>query len=223
VPKRWFHCVSPSQDRTRPASRQFLPPIENGIDVDAFAQRYRKRGFALALGRICPEKGIHLALDAARLAGWPLVVAGPIFPYRPHRDYFETEIAPRLDPRRRYVGPVGFAAKRRLLQAASCLLVPSLAPETSSLVAMEALASGTPVIAFPNGALPDIVRHGETGFLVETVEEMAQAITKAGGLDPETCRAEARARFRRERMVAAYFALYRDLAEHHAACCGEAG
>ena len=103
----------------------------------------------MALGRICPEKGYHIALDAAARAGVPMVLAGEVFRYPAHEQYFRDEIAPRLDASRRFIGPVGLHRKRRLLSEARCLLAPSLAPETSSLVAMEALACGTPVIAFP--------------------------------------------------------------------------
>ncbi len=124
---------------------------------------------------------------------------------------------PRLDARRRFVGPAGFARKRRLLTAARCLLVPSLAPETSSLVAREALACGTPVIGFPHGALPDTIEHGRTGFLVDSVDGMADAIGLARGLDAALCRRVAAERFSLGRMTARYFALYRRLARPHRA------
>jgi glycosyltransferase involved in cell wall biosynthesis len=213
-PRTFFHCVSESQRRACPPGVTLLPTIENGVEVDAFAPagRHAKRRFALTLGRICPEKGFQHALDAAARAGAPLLLAGQVYPYAAHEAYFETEIRPRLDQRRRFIGPVGFARKRRLLAAARCLLVPSLAPETSSLVAMEALASGTPVIAFPAGALPDIVEHGRTGFLVNDAAEMAEAIVAAGSLAPEACRAAARTRFSLDRTVARYLALYERLA-----------
>ena len=111
----------------------------------------------------------------------------------------------------RFIGPAGFARKRRLLSAARCLVVPSLAQETSSLVAMEALACGTPVVAFPSGALPEIIEHGRTGFLVHDEREMAKAIQAAGELDRALCRETARRRFTLDRMTRRYFALYEEM------------
>jgi glycosyltransferase involved in cell wall biosynthesis len=198
-------CVSESQRRTCPADAVVVP---NGVDLDAFRTRLRKRNFALSLGRVCPEKGYHLALDAAADAGVPLLLAGELFPYPVYLDYFGREIAPRLDTRRRFLGPVGLTRKRRLLTAARCLVVPSQVAETSSLVAMEALASGTPVIAMRSGALPDIVEHGRTGYVVDNVAEMADAMQRAGDIDPEACRSAARERFGADRMCAQYLNLY---------------
>jgi glycosyltransferase involved in cell wall biosynthesis len=210
-PETWLHGVSAAQHRAFPDNAPLLAPIINGVPTDSLAARHAKRPFALCLGRICPEKGFHIALDAAQQAGRPLLLAGAVFPYEAHERYFREQIAPRLDCGRRWIGPVRFACKRRLLSAARCLIVPSLVPETSSLVAMEALACGTPVVAFPSGALVDIVEHGRTGFLVANETEMARAIEAAAGLDPEVCRAEARERFGLERMVAAYLERYRQL------------
>jgi len=211
-PRTFLHCVSAAQRRSAPAAIDLLPEIENGVAVESLAARHAKRRFALALGRICPEKGFHLAIEAAARAALPLLIAGEVFPYPDHRRYFATVIAPRLGDSTRFLGPIGFARKRRLLTAARCLLMPSLAAETSSLVAMEALACGTPVIAFPAGALPEIVEHGKTGFLVANAGEMAEAIAAVGNIDPEACRAAARARFSAERMARRYFALYEALA-----------
>ena len=210
-PDTLLHCVSASQRARCPLDVRLLPEIQNGVPVAALAARHARRNFALTLGRICPEKGCHLALAAARRAGVPLLVAGEVFGYAAHESYFAREVVPRLDRQRRFIGPIGFARKRRLLTAARCVLIPSLAPETSSLVAMEALACGTPVIAFASGALPEIIEHGRTGFVVQGEHEMADAIHAAASIDPETCRQTARARFSLERMSARYLALYREL------------
>jgi glycosyltransferase involved in cell wall biosynthesis len=211
-PDLWLHAVSEDQHRRAPAGVRLHPPIPNGVDLAAFAAPHATRSFALVLGRICPEKGIHLAVEAARRAGVPLLIGGRVYPYEAHRRYFEEKVVPRLDASRRFFGPLDFSRKRRFLGAARCLLIPSLAAETSSLVAMEALAAGTPVIAFPEGALPDVVEHGRTGFLVSDVKEMADALRKVGSLDRAACRRTARERFSIEAMIGGYFAAYRELA-----------
>jgi glycosyltransferase involved in cell wall biosynthesis len=209
----WVNGVSESQMRGVPPGPRLLPPIPNGVPVARLgAVQPRKCRFALTLARVCPEKGLHLALDAARAADAPMLLAGGVFPYPTHQDYFHAEILPRLDRRRRYLGPVGFVRKRRLLAAARCLLVPSLVAETSSLVAMEAAACGTPVIAFRNGALPDVVEDGRTGLLVADMDGMAEAIRQVDLIDPDVCRETARRRFSIERMAAAYINRYGMLA-----------
>jgi len=118
-------------------------------------------------------------------------------------------IRPRLNDRIRFVNLVGGARKSNLMAGARCLLVPSLAPETSSLVAMEAMASGTPVVAFPSGALSEVVAHGRTGFLVNDAEEMADAIFACDSIAPQVCRGEAELKFSSARMFAEYLDLYR--------------
>jgi glycosyltransferase involved in cell wall biosynthesis len=216
-PGLWFHGVSETQHRGLPALSGLLAPVPNGVPLDALAPGKRKGAHCLVLGRICPEKGAHLAIEAAKRAGAPLLVAGSVFPYAEHERYFREEVVPRLDSDRQFVGPIGLGRKRELLASARCLLVPSLAPETSSLVAMEALACGTPVIAFAIGALPEIVDHGRTGFLVRDVDEMALAITAASGIDASVCRGVAETRFSLDRMSADYLARYEWLARIRAA------
>jgi glycosyltransferase involved in cell wall biosynthesis len=207
-----LNCVSASQRAACPPSPDPIPVIENGVSLPDAGVHTRKRGFALALGRICPEKGFHLALDAARQAGMPLLLAGSVLEFPAHRRYFERELAPRLDPLRRFVGPVGLRRKQRLLAAATCLVVSSLVPETSSLVAMEAMTCGTPVVAFDIGALAELVTPDETGFLVRSESELAAAMRQTAELDPAACRAAARQRFSAERMVDEYLALYASVA-----------
>lgn len=174
-------------------------------------------GYALMLSRICPEKNLHEGLDAALRAGVPVVLAGETFPYETHLRYFEEEIRPRLGagvasrPAARLMGAVGGAEKWQLLRGARCLLLPTLAPETSSLVAMEAAAAGTPVVAYRSGAVPEVVEDGVTGLLVDGVNEMAEAIGRVDGIDRERCRGVARERFSLGRMVDGYVAVYREM------------
>ncbi len=108
--------------------------------------------------------------------------------------------------------PSSGARKKRLLAQARCVLVPSKVAETSSLVAMEAIAAGTPVIAYRNGALPEIVEDGRTGWIVDGIDAMAAAIGATDRIDPEACRQRARERFALERMTGAYLARYAELA-----------
>lgn len=205
-PGVWFHCVSQAQHRSAPAGLELLPPIPNGVDV-ACLGGFSKRRFVLFLGRICPEKGVHIAIEAAKRARYPLVIAGAVFGYEAHRRYFETAIRPHLSRDIRFIGPVGGRAKRRLLAAAHAVLLPSLVDETSSLVAREAAASGTAVIAFRCGALPETVVDGKTGYIVDDAAAMAGAI-RSSSIDPEECRRHAGRHFSREQMLDAYLAAY---------------
>jgi glycosyltransferase involved in cell wall biosynthesis len=216
----YLNAVSWDQHRRLAGNPRLLQPIGNGVPTGAFAGRYRRRGFVLMLSRIAPEKGVHVALEAARSARLPLLVAGELFSYPEHTRYFAEEIAPRLDRERRWIGPVGLAAKRRLLGSARCLIVCSQVPETSSLAAREALAAGTPVVALRRGALAEVVEHGSTGFLVDQVGDLADALHRAGTLDGDVCRRAARRRFDAADMARLYFEVYARLARR--ACPGAA-
>ena len=210
-----FQCVSEAQQHFLPVLSA-VPVIENGVVLPPPRNATAPRNFALVLGRVCPEKNAHAALEAGTLAGTRVFIGGHVFPYSEHQRYFHEHIEPLLECgaagiRHRFLGSLGPVRKQELLAQAKCLLHPTLAPETSSLVAMEAMAAGTPVIAYRSGALPEVVEDGVTGFLVNSVEEMAEAIRNVHVISPEACRAKAEQRFSRERMVQDYFRLYRSL------------
>jgi CelD/BcsL family acetyltransferase involved in cellulose biosynthesis/glycosyltransferase involved in cell wall biosynthesis len=207
-----FCCVSRAQHAALPSWATSAEVFENGVATSAFRPRKRKAGFCLLLARMCPEKGIHDALDAADEAEVPLLIGGDVSPWHAHQRYFDEVVKRRLRPPHRWLGPLGLARKRRLLAAARAVLVPSCAPETSSLVAMEALASGTPVIAYASGALPEIIEHGKTGFIVHDVRSMAHAIARAHEIDQAACRDAAVTRFSSDAMVSRYLALYERVA-----------
>jgi glycosyltransferase involved in cell wall biosynthesis len=212
-PRTHLVCVSTDQRRRCPAASDVVCVVENGVDLDTLrpAASGTRQPHAVALGRICPEKGFHRALAACRRAGVPMLLAGAVFPYPDHESYFRERIVPLLDDARRFLGPVGLVEKQRLLATARCVLVPSDVPETSSLVAMEALACGTPVITSGAGALAEIVEHGSTGFIVADEDGMAAALHRVHALDPGACRRAAEQRFAADVMAARYVELYRSL------------
>jgi glycosyltransferase involved in cell wall biosynthesis len=207
-----FCCVSESQLLSCPERLREAVVIENGVELAKWDPSRPRDDYALVMGRICPEKNAHEALEAAELAGTRVLLTGQVFPYRHHQDYFEEKVKPLLTRAHEFLGPVPPRRGRELLAHARCLLHPTRAPETSSLVAMEALAAGTPVVAYRSGALPEVVEHGVTGYLVDGVEEMAEAIKHVDAISHLACRAAAERRFSQQRMVEQYFALYGALA-----------
>jgi glycosyltransferase involved in cell wall biosynthesis len=203
----YFNCVSDSQRREFTDLPRMLGVVRNGIAVERFAMGGRKSGYVLWMGRVCPEKAPHLAIAAARRAEVPIVLAGQVYPFRWHEDYWEREVKPLIDGDRvRWVPLPSFAEKTKLLREARALLVSSQIAETTSLVALEAMASGTPVIAFAAGALAEVVPK-ETGFLVGNVEEMARACGEVSRIRAQDCRAWVEHEYSAKAMADGYEAL----------------
>ena len=203
----WFHhAVSAASGATFPA-RGALPPIHHGIDVASFAVG-EPQGYLLFLGRFSPAKGADRAIEAARLADRRLVLAGKID--AADADHAREAIEPLIDGDKvRYVGEADAETKGRLLAGADALLFPIEWDEPFGLVMIEALASGTPVIGFRRASVPEIVDDGRTGFVVDDVEAMAEAIGRLGEIDRHECRLAAERRFTVDRMVDDVEAMYR--------------
>lgn len=183
--------------------------IHHGLDVERYCFRERKQSYAAFLGRICPIKGVHNAIEIARQAGVPLKIAGEVQPM--FREYFEQKIVPELDGEMvEYVGEADFALKNELLRDASALLFPIEWQEPFGLVMIEAMACGTPVIAFPGGAVNEIVEEGITGSICHSISEAAQALCCAS-FHPRTIRRKAEERFSSEVMARRYLHLYESL------------
>lgn len=212
----WYHhAVSAASAATFPA-RGALPPILHGIDVSAFVPDVRPHdvndadGYLCFLGRFTPAKGADRAIQAALLAGRRLVLAGKIDPA--DTAHVRAAVEPWLDGDQiRTVGEVGGETKRALLANADALLFPIEWQEPFGLVMVEALATGTPVIGFRRASVPEVIRDGVTGFVVDDVDEMAAAIGRLGEIDRAACRREAETRFSVRRMVDDVEAMYRDV------------
>jgi glycosyltransferase involved in cell wall biosynthesis len=161
------------------------------------------------LGRIHPDKGVHLAIEVARLSGLPLLIAGIV----QDRTYFREQVEPHLDGTIRYIGPVDVAGKNELFARARALLHLNTIPERFGLVLAEANAAGVPVIAMDLGSCREVIEAGQTGFLVNNVHEAVAALERISEIDRTLCRRRVEQRFSIETMVAAYERVYRKIFE----------
>jgi glycosyltransferase involved in cell wall biosynthesis len=202
-------ALSEHQRATAP-ELAWVATVPNAVRVASFPYREDKEGFALFLGRFHPEKAPHVAIDVARAAGVPLLLAGkcsePV-----EREYFRTEVEPRLGPGVEVLGVADAARKRDLLSRARCLLFPICWDEPFGLVMVEALACGTPVVALRYGAVPEVVRDGVTGVVVDKESDLVEAIHASAGLSSRACRQDAEDRFDTGRMASSYEQVYRRL------------
>lgn len=198
------HYVSISDSDRHPALT-YDATIHHGIALEQFTFRPDPGGYLLFLGRIHPHKGTHRAIEVAKAVGIPLVIAGIV----QDEDYFTSFVAPHLDGRDvQYVGAVQPAERDALLGGALALLHLISFAEPFGLSVVESLATGTPVIAFPLGSMPEILTDGVTGFLVDDLAAACAAVQQVGSLARAACRADVERRFTAERMVADYAALF---------------
>jgi glycosyltransferase involved in cell wall biosynthesis len=199
-------CISRSQAGMAPAGANVRAVVYNPIDVEAWPVGYQKQDYLLWVGRFTAEKGPQRAIKVARATGRRLILAGVVQP-RQER-FFATEIEPHLDGRQiEYIGEVGGARKQQVFADAFAFLMPITWPEPFGMVMVEALAAGTPVLAFDHGAAVEIVENGVNGFLVHDEDEMAALVARAAEIRPEDCRRSAE-RFSPHRVAAGYEAAY---------------
>jgi glycosyltransferase involved in cell wall biosynthesis len=198
------HYVSIS-DSDRHPRLHYAATIHHGIELDRFTVGAGDGGYLLFLGRIHPDKGTAVAIDVARRSGLPLVIAGVV----QDPAYFEAEVAPHLERDGiSYVGPVGPLERDRLLGGATALLHLIDFDEPFGLSVVESLATGTPVIAYSRGSMPELLRDGVTGYLVAHADEAVDAVARVDRLDRAACRIDAVNRFSSSRMVADYERLF---------------
>jgi len=204
----WHNTISLAARNLLPERDGFVGVIYNAIDVESYPfNGARREAFLLFLSRMSREKGPHLAIETARKLDCRLILAGNID--SADESFFKTMVLPQIDGDQiQYIGEANQEQKRELLTRTRCLLAPLCWPEPFGLFMVEAMACGTPVVAFNRGAASEVVRDGETGYVVNTLDEMLRAIAKVHNIDPHRCRAHVKRKFDVPRMVDDYLAAY---------------
>jgi glycosyltransferase involved in cell wall biosynthesis len=205
-----YVAISDAQRKKESMSR--LRTIHHGIDVKVYSAPRGKRSHLTFLGRIAPVKGTHIAIEVAKQSGIPLKIAGEIQPM--FRDYYETRVKPHVDGEFiEYVGEADFAAKNQLLGNSVALLFPIEWEEPFGLVMIEAMACGAPVLAFANGSAPEIVKDGVSGYLCNSVEQMARRAKLCEKFNAGEVRSYVATNFSLQKMATQYAELYSELVD----------
>ena len=203
----YFVAIS---DADRVSALNYLATVYNGIDLHLYPFQERAGDDLIFLGRIHPDKGVHLAIEVARLSKRRLIIAGIV----QDEAYFHNRIEPHLDGRMiDYIGPVDVAGKNELFARASALLHLNTIPERFGLVLAEANAAGVPVIAMDLGSCREVIMDGQTGFLVSSVDQAIQALERLSEIDRQNCRHRVETYFSIDTMVAAYEQVYAEIFE----------
>lgn len=205
------HIVTVSQAQLYPLPNiNHAATIHHGLNMEAYPFSNEHDGYLLYVGRISAEKGVHFALDVAQILDKRLILAAKVEPF--DMPYFKQYIEPRLSERIKWVGEVDEEERNRLMSRAWAFLHPVVFREPFGLTLIEAMACGCPVIAFHRGAIPEIIKTGVTGFVVEDVEGMVDALHNIDSIDRADCRKHALENFSVAKMTDAYEALYKELA-----------
>jgi glycosyltransferase involved in cell wall biosynthesis len=212
--------VSISDAQRRPiAWANWEATIHHGLPAHLYTYHSQHQGYLAFLGRISPEKRPDHAIEVAKRTGLPLRIAAKVDPA--DLQYYRSEIEPLLDhPLIEFIGEISDAEKNDFVGNALALVCPYDWPEPFGLVLIEALACGTPVLAYRRGSIPEIIEHGTTGFVSENLTEMVAAVERIGEIDRQRCRASFDQRFTADRMARDYVALYERIIEERMALAG---
>ena len=206
------HClpVCVSQAQRKMLGDESIPVVYNGIDLDEIVFNDKPEDFFIIVGRMTPGKGIAEAIRIAKIAGARLLIVGHVTTHLPwSEEYFLREVKPHIDGRQiRYIERLPYHEIVRLMSQAKGFLFPLQWDEPFGMVVIEAMAAGTPVIAYPRGSMPELIRHGETGYLPESEDAMVEMLGCLGTLDRARCRSWVAEHFATEQMVDGYERLY---------------
>jgi glycosyltransferase involved in cell wall biosynthesis len=200
-------------DSDRAPGLNYLATVYNGIDLSLYPLQPSQGGSLIFLGRIHPDKGVHLAIEVAQLSGLPLIIAGIV----QDRNYFQQQVQPHLNQSIQYIGPVDVPGKNALFSQARALLHLNTIPERFGLVLAEANAAGVPVVAMDLGSCREVIQDGQTGFLVNSVHDAVRSLQRLAEIDRNACRQRVQQLFSIETMVAAYERVYQTIFDLEAA------
>ena len=209
---QYFISITNNQRRPMP-NLNFAGTVYNGIDTDKFPFSAKGGKNLLFVGRITPEKGLKEAIEAAKLTNSNLDIIGPNYPDK--MDYFNQYVKPHLGKQIRYLGFIEREKLSKYYRNSKALLAPIQWDEPFGMTFVEAMASGTPVIAFKRGSAPEVIINSKTGYLVKNVDEMANAIKKIDFIDRKACRDHVEENFTVDRMVDGYEAVFASIIKAH--------
>ncbi len=204
------YIVTISNSQREPApDLNYIGTVYNGLPMEHYPFSDDHDGYLLYVGRFTMDKGVHFAIEVAQDLNMPLILAAKLDPHR--QAYFDQFIKPHLSKKIRWVGEVDEEERNKLYSRAKAFLHPCTWREPFGLTLIEAMACGCPVIAMNKGAIPEIVKDGETGFVVEDVDEMINAVEEIDTIDRKQCRKHALTNFNAKKMAKEYEQIYKKI------------